>query len=401
MPLRNPRGRALDGRFPSRRRAPSPSPGQGRSRLPPAPHPWAGCRRWAHRERTKSCRKPSPPTLATPKRSTNPRRTTRPKGRTNGVSDFNRHIWQEKSDTPGRGEGGASGSWRRSPGGSTGWSRNDSCQERGSGGEQSSGGWRSGASTHCNRGAYAVGHDLVSQRGRWRAATLACDEAALLSHRSAAALWGLERGGASPIDVTSPRGNQGRVRLPGVSSTAAASAATRNGPAATASRSPRSPAPSSTSPKSSTRPRLQRAFEEADRLHLLRLRELEQVIAWGGDATPSSRSGESWPSCAPPSGPARPSRIASPPSAGTIACPRREPTSRSSATRSTRFWPAAKLVVEADSFEFHGHRAAFERDRARDAAMQAAGYRVIRLTHRRLEGDAGGGLPRSCRELLA
>ncbi|HEX8688884.1 MAG TPA: DUF559 domain-containing protein [Solirubrobacterales bacterium] len=51
------------------------------------------------------------------------------------------------------------------------------------------------------------------------------------------------------------------------------------------------------------------------------------------------------------------------------------------------FWPREKLMVEADSFSYHGHRAAFERDRARDAAMQAEGYRVIRLTHRRLERE--------------
>jgi very-short-patch-repair endonuclease len=51
------------------------------------------------------------------------------------------------------------------------------------------------------------------------------------------------------------------------------------------------------------------------------------------------------------------------------------------------YWPAQRLVVEMDSWEFHGHRAAFEHDRARDAAMQAAGYRVIRLTHRRLESE--------------
>jgi very-short-patch-repair endonuclease len=51
------------------------------------------------------------------------------------------------------------------------------------------------------------------------------------------------------------------------------------------------------------------------------------------------------------------------------------------------FWPTQKLMVEADSWKFHGHRDAFERDRARDAAMQAEGYRVIRLTHRRLERE--------------
>ena len=51
------------------------------------------------------------------------------------------------------------------------------------------------------------------------------------------------------------------------------------------------------------------------------------------------------------------------------------------------FWPQAKLMVEGDSWAFHRHRAAFERDRRRDAKMQAAGFRVIRLTHRRLERE--------------
>ncbi|HMJ73698.1 MAG TPA: DUF559 domain-containing protein [Solirubrobacterales bacterium] len=51
------------------------------------------------------------------------------------------------------------------------------------------------------------------------------------------------------------------------------------------------------------------------------------------------------------------------------------------------FWPDRKLMVEADSWQFHGHRASFEGDRERDAAMQAEGYCVIRLTHRRLERE--------------
>ena len=52
-------------------------------------------------------------------------------------------------------------------------------------------------------------------------------------------------------------------------------------------------------------------------------------------------------------------------------------------------WPAQKLIVELDGFACHGHRAAFERDRARDAAMQVAGYRVLHYTHRRLESEPG------------
>jgi very-short-patch-repair endonuclease len=47
-------------------------------------------------------------------------------------------------------------------------------------------------------------------------------------------------------------------------------------------------------------------------------------------------------------------------------------------------WPAQRLIVELDGYEFHRTRAAFERDRARDGELQLAGYRVLRFTYRRL-----------------
>jgi very-short-patch-repair endonuclease len=47
-------------------------------------------------------------------------------------------------------------------------------------------------------------------------------------------------------------------------------------------------------------------------------------------------------------------------------------------------WPRHMLVVEVDGFAYHGNRAAFERDRRKDAALMAAGYRVVRITWRRL-----------------
>jgi very-short-patch-repair endonuclease len=47
-------------------------------------------------------------------------------------------------------------------------------------------------------------------------------------------------------------------------------------------------------------------------------------------------------------------------------------------------WPEQRLIVEVDGYQFHGHRRAFERDRKRDAAHVLAGYRVIRITWRRL-----------------
>lgn len=51
-------------------------------------------------------------------------------------------------------------------------------------------------------------------------------------------------------------------------------------------------------------------------------------------------------------------------------------------------WPAAKLIVELDSWEFHSHRAAFQRDRARDARLLVDGYRTIRVTDHRLDQEA-------------
>lgn len=48
------------------------------------------------------------------------------------------------------------------------------------------------------------------------------------------------------------------------------------------------------------------------------------------------------------------------------------------------FWPRERLVVEFDGFAAHSSRQRFERDRARDAALVAAGHRVIRITWRKL-----------------
>ena len=47
-------------------------------------------------------------------------------------------------------------------------------------------------------------------------------------------------------------------------------------------------------------------------------------------------------------------------------------------------WPDHHLVVETDGYATHGHRDAFERDRLRDATLQAAGYTVIRFTWRQI-----------------
>ena len=51
------------------------------------------------------------------------------------------------------------------------------------------------------------------------------------------------------------------------------------------------------------------------------------------------------------------------------------------------FWPAARLVVELDGYEYHRGRAAFERDHAKHGRLRLAGYEVLALTHRQLTGE--------------
>jgi hypothetical protein len=52
---------------------------------------------------------------------------------------------------------------------------------------------RAGRLHPLHRGVYAVGHPKISREGHWMAAVLACGEDAVLSHRSAAALWGIRQ----------------------------------------------------------------------------------------------------------------------------------------------------------------------------------------------------------------
>src|SRR5213083_1303625 len=64
------------------------------------------------------------------------------------------------------------------------------------------------------RGVYAVGWPQLTQRRRWMAATLASGDGAALSHRSAAALWGIGRERSGWIDLSVRR--RTRLRRPGL-----------------------------------------------------------------------------------------------------------------------------------------------------------------------------------------
>jgi very-short-patch-repair endonuclease len=72
---------------------------------------------------------------------------------------------------------------------------------------------RTGRLHRIHRGVYALGHPVISLRGRWIAALLACGLNSVLSHRSAGVAHGLIEDDQLIIDVTT---TGGRGRLEGV-----------------------------------------------------------------------------------------------------------------------------------------------------------------------------------------
>ncbi len=236
-----------------------------------------------------------------------------------------------------------------------------------------------------HRGVYALGHLRLSRRGRWLAAVLACGPTAVLSHASAAALWGLAGSRRGPVDVIVPSG-RGRSGHAGIFMHAGRPRATERGlvdaiPVTTVPRTLLDLA------ETVDQEALRRAFEEADRLRLLEMRPLEALCEM-------SRGRRGLRALAPLIAAARRPTTTASPLEDRFAEFCEEQGLPPPATNVLllgyevdALWARQRLVIEMDSFAFHRHRAAFERDRARDAELVAAGYRVVRLTDRRLRDD--------------
>jgi len=129
---------------------------------------------------------------------------------------------------------------------------------------------------------------------------------------------------------------------------------------------------------------LERAFEAAERSELLDLRQIELTC----ERNPGRRAHKLLRSLLPNLSPAEPTRSELERLFHRLCrltgLPLPQVNALVEGFEVDAFWPAQRLVLELDSFKFHGTRAAFERDRERDAALLIAGYRVIRITYRRL-----------------
>ena len=217
-----------------------------------------------------------------------------------------------------------------------------------------------------HRGVYAVGHANLSFEGRCLAAALASGEGAVVSHGSAAALWGMLPRPSGPIAVTVRTGN-GRRRRPGIvlhrspALPAGFQTLRANVPVTIPARTLRDLR------RTAPGPVVQRAVRRALDLRLV----TQEDLGHEPDLTRSELERLFVALC-------RRHRLPSP-----------AVNARAGPYEVDFLWRDLSLIVETDGFRYHGSRAAFESDRARDARLQALGYRVLRFTYRQLRENAG------------
>lgn len=253
-----------------------------------------------------------------------------------------------------------------------------------------------------HQGVYAVGHSLLTREGRWMAAVLACGPEAVLSHRSAAALWGLRQDGRSRVDVTAP-GRRGRMPI-GIE-------AHRHGSLRADDRTSVNGIPCTSIARTlldlagvvSAR-ELRNAITQAEVLGVFDLRAVRGLIARSRGRRGIARLRRALDEFDPGMEYTRSElerRFLS------LCARKRLPRPEVNAPldidgepiKPDFLWRKARLVVETDGRRFHDTAVAFEKDRHRDQQLLVAGWRVVRCTWRQVV-DEPAELAQTLRELL-
>jgi very-short-patch-repair endonuclease len=230
----------------------------------------------------------------------------------------------------------------------------------------------SGRLFRVHRGVYAVGHLGLGQEARWLAAVLACGDGAVLSHRSAAALWGIRLGELYRPEVTTERAR----RHPGVTShrailTAADRGTRRDIPVTSVARTLCDLA------HILDHDELVRTMREAMFRRLYDRRAIEDALTRRPSAalkellveasvTQSQMEDRFLAICA----------------RHRVERPRTQ--FRIRGKRYDFVWAQRRVVVETDSWIAHGTPYAFQADRAASNALQLAGWLILRYTWRDL-----------------
>lgn len=234
------------------------------------------------------------------------------------------------------------------------------------------------------RGVYAVGHRAVSREGRWLAAVLAVGDGAVLSHRSAAALWGLRATARARIEVTTERALRSRpgIQLHRAGVAADEVAVERGVPVTSVHRT--------LVDLAAVLPRadLRRAVEQAEALRLADPLPLDAVVRRHARRRGVARLRAMLDDGIEPT--VTRSELERRFLSFLEASGLPRPEVNATLTIGARtfevdcLWRSARVIVELDGARHHSTRAAFERDRERDRVLQAAGWRVMRVTWRQL-----------------
>ena len=245
-----------------------------------------------------------------------------------------------------------------------------------------------------HRGVYLVG---VIKDG-WTdamAAALACGPGAAVSHHAAAALWGFRPAWHGPIDVTTTRQLRHRRGIR-VHRTRCPETTSRNGvPTTTPARTLLDLA-ADLDPSA-----LARAIEEARLLRLTSPAELTSLNArssghHGARAFKRAVNQGHEPSLTRSEAERRFLDLVR---AARLPAP--EANVRIAGYEVDFLWREQRLVVEVDGFAYHSSREAFERDRRKDADLQAAGLRVVRVTYRQIAHEREALAVRIARQLYS
>jgi very-short-patch-repair endonuclease len=238
-----------------------------------------------------------------------------------------------------------------------------------------------------HRGVYLVGHPIPPPFAWEMAAALACGDGAVISHRSAAYVWALLPYPANPRPIHVTVHGRQPGEKPGIRVHRVRHLHPRD--VRTCRRIPvTTPARTILDLAGSERFRVfEQARAEAERRRLVTRGHLEAVLERNARrpgvavlrAALASDAGPAWTRSE-----AEERFLSLVRSAG---LPHPETNVRLGPYEVDFLWRRERLVVEIDSFEFHSSRAAFERDRLRDADLQADGFRVVRVTWRQMASE--------------
>jgi len=233
-------------------------------------------------------------------------------------------------------------------------------------------------------GVYAVGRPELTQHGRWMAAVLACGPAAVLSHESAAALWGVRNAGRARVEVSLPA--PGDRRRPGIvvhrrTDLAPEDVTIRHGiPVTTAACTLIDLA------ARLDRPKLEAALNEADKHDVVTLSSMLAVLARAPRRPGASRMRtilDDWTFTLTDS---ELERLFLP-IVRAAGLPTPLTRRRVNGFRVDFHWPELGLVVETDGGRFHRTAAQQTKDRLRDQTHAAAGLMPLRFTHAQVAND--------------